>query len=126
MTVLDSNVIIYAVNPSNLELRRWIEAEAPAVSAISVVEVLGYHKLTVDEKLGFESLFAASVLLEISAEVVNHAVALRQARSMSLGDSLIAATAIVHRRDLTTVNLKDFSRIPNLVVQLPPVPFQIV
>ena len=44
--LLDSNVIIYAARPEYAALREFIEAEAPAVSVISRIEVLGYHKLT--------------------------------------------------------------------------------
>lgn len=50
MKLIDSNIIIYAARPANAVLRSWIEAESPAVSAISVVEVLGYHKLSIAEK----------------------------------------------------------------------------
>ena len=41
---------------------------------------------------------------------------LRQARKMSLGDSLIAATALVFGRQLLTRNVQDFASVPGLVV----------
>ena len=44
--MLDSNLIIYAARPEYPGLRRLIAARSPAVSTISVVEVLGYHKLS--------------------------------------------------------------------------------
>jgi predicted nucleic acid-binding protein len=37
--LLDSNIIIYAAQPEHEEFRRLIASQAPAVSAISVVEV---------------------------------------------------------------------------------------
>src|SRR5687768_75969 len=46
--LLDSNILIYAARPEHDDLRRWVAGlrPAPAVSAISYVEVLGYHRLT--------------------------------------------------------------------------------
>lgn len=53
--LLDSNVIIYAAKPEHEVLRRLIEEHAPAVSAVSYVEVLGYHQLTGQERCYFEA-----------------------------------------------------------------------
>ena len=116
MTLLDSNVVIYAARPEHSTLRRWIADRTPAVSAVSVVEALGYHKLTHSERSHLEAFFKAIAVLPISNSVVRQAVALRQARKMSLGDSLIGATASVHRVELATRNVKDFDWIKDLVV----------
>ncbi len=48
--MLDSNLIIYAARPEYPGLRRLIAARSPAVSAVSVVEVLGYHRLSAVER----------------------------------------------------------------------------
>ena len=58
--LLDSNVIIYAAKPEHEGLRRLIAENAPAVSAVSYVEVLGYHRLTAQEMRYFKEFFAAS------------------------------------------------------------------
>jgi hypothetical protein len=39
--LLDSNIIIYAAQPEHADLRTFIAEQAPEVSAVSVVEVLG-------------------------------------------------------------------------------------
>ncbi|MDJ0518270.1 MAG: hypothetical protein QNJ74_19135 [Trichodesmium sp. MO_231.B1] len=44
--LLDSNIIIYAAQPENSNLRQFIAEQSPAVSALSYIEVLGYHQLT--------------------------------------------------------------------------------
>ena len=49
--LLDSNIIIYAAQPQYPQLRQFIAANAPAVSAVSYVEVLGFHGLTDTDKL---------------------------------------------------------------------------
>ena len=44
--LLDSNIIIYSAQPEHAQLRELIAEYAPAVSALSYLEVLGYHLLT--------------------------------------------------------------------------------
>src|SRR5437667_171933 len=63
--MLDSNLIIYAARPEYPGLRRLIAARSPAVSTISVVEVLGYHKLSEEDRRHFEAFFAAAKVLPI-------------------------------------------------------------
>jgi len=112
--LLDSNIIIYAARPEHPELRSFIAEQAPAVSAVSYVEVLGYHKLTEQERQFFEMFFAAANVLPISDEVLKHAVKLRQSKKMTLGDALIAGTALAHDLTLVTRNIEDFDWIENL------------
>lgn len=117
--ILDSNLIIYAARPEYPGLRRLIAVRSPAVSAVSVVEVLGYHKLSAADRAHFEAFFAAAEVLPSSDSVVARAVAVRQARKMSLGDALVAATALVFGRELLTHNTKDFAGVPGLIVSDP-------
>lgn len=117
--LLDSNIIIYAAAPEASGLRAFIAEHMPAVSAISLVEVLGYHKLTKHEREDFEAFFAASNVLSVSQIVVDQAVRLRQQRKMSLGDSLVGATALVHDLTLVTRNTDDFKWVPNLRLHNP-------
>ncbi len=112
--LLDSNIIIYAAKPDHHALRQFIAEHVPAVSAISYVEVLGYHQLTEQERQHFEAFFAAAPMLALSQPVLEQAIKLRQVRKMTLGDALVAATALVHNLTLVTRNVKDFNWIPNL------------
>jgi predicted nucleic acid-binding protein len=117
--ILDSNLVIYAARPEYPGLRRMIAAHSPAVSAVSVVEVLGYHRLSEADRRRFEEFFAAADVLPITDTVVARAVGLRQSRRMSLGDALVAATALVSGRVLLTRNVGDFAWVPGLVVADP-------
>lgn len=117
--LLDSNIIIYAAQPEATELRTFIAEHSPAVSAISVVEVLGYHRITAEEREDFEAFFRASLVLPVSETVVEWAVKLRQQRRMSLGDALVAATALVNDRTLVTRNTDDFKWVPDLRLRNP-------
>jgi predicted nucleic acid-binding protein len=114
--LLDSNLIIYASLPAYAQLREFIAANAPAVSVVSVIEVLGYHRLTPLEGMLFREFFATTLQLPVDDRVVDRAIALRQLRRLSLGDSLIAATALIHGRTLLTHNAQDFASIDGLTV----------
>jgi hypothetical protein len=116
--ILDSNIIIYAAQSEHQFLRDFIAEHAPAVSAVSYVEVLGYHKLG-PEKKHLETFFEAAPILPISDDVIIQATKLRQIKNLTLGDSLIAATALVYNRTLVTRNDKDFLWIPGLTVLNP-------
>jgi toxin FitB len=89
---------------------------APAVSAVSYVKVLGFHRLTAGEKQLLEAFFAAATILPISQPILEEAVKLRQQKNISLGDSLIAATCLVHKLTLVNRNTADFTWITGLHV----------
>ncbi|MEK6284254.1 MAG: type II toxin-antitoxin system VapC family toxin [Acidobacteriota bacterium] len=117
--LLDSNIIIYAAQPDHEDLRRLIASQSPSVSAISVVEVLGYHRLSEVERTHFEEFFGVSKILAVSDLVISEAVRLRQQRKMSLGDALIGATAIANDLTLVTRNVDDFDWIEGLRILNP-------
>lgn len=117
--LIDSNIIIYAAKPEHPELRKFIAEHAPAVSAVSYVEVLGYHKLSEQEREYFEAFFTAATMLTISPGVLIQAVRLRQVKKMTLGDALVAGTALNYRLTLVTRNTKDFDWIDYLTLLNP-------
>lgn len=112
--LLDSNIIIYAAQPQYPQLREFIAERSPAVSALSYLEVLGYHQLTEEQRYYFEAFFQAAEVLPISQAVLIQAVALRQQRRMTLGDAIIAGTALVYNLTLVTRNVDDFRWITEL------------
>ena len=114
--LIDSNIIIYASNPEYAQLRQFIADGSPVVSAVSYVEVLGFHQLIEEEKELLQAFFAATIILPLTQAVLDQAVLLRQQRRMSLGDALVAATALVSNHTVVTYNVKDFTWIEGLTV----------
>lgn len=88
MILADSNLIIYAASGKYPLLLDWFAENQPVASAVSLVETLGYYKLTAQEKEALELLFEELTVLYPTAEVFQMAVDLRQQRSVSLGDAL--------------------------------------
>ena len=78
------------------------------------METLGYHHLSAEEKKFLEEFFAASNILLITDSIAGRAVGLRQKHRMSLGDALIAGTALVYQYILIGCNAEDFEWIPDL------------
>lgn len=117
--LLDSNVIIYSAQPENGFLRQLIAERAPAVSAVSYVEVLGYHRITETELRYFKAFFAEARVLPLAQAVLETAVRLRQTKKIKLGDSLVAATALLHDLTLITRNVDDFLGIDGLRILNP-------
>lgn len=87
-----------------------------AVSAITKLEVLGYHKLAAEDKELFEGFFQSVTVFPVSTMVIEKAIQLRQQQKMSLGDCIIAATAIQYNHKLFTNNVEDFNNIAGLSI----------
>lgn len=115
----DSNLLIYAAKPEYAGLESWMATHVDAVSAVSLVEVLGYHRLTPESLQLLKAMFATLTIHYPSPATFEIAVSLRQQRKISLGDALIAATCLEHGEALATANVDDFDWIEGLVVVNP-------
>lgn len=114
MMILDSDIIIYSALPESQHLRDFIRSNAPSFSVISLVEVLGYHKLSEYDGKYFAKFFDSLTSISISDQIIKGSIRLRLERKIGLGDALIAATAIVNNFALVTNNVKDFRWIESL------------
>jgi len=119
MRILDSNLIIYSALPVYSYLRPLLKSPDSYASEITRIEVLGFHRLDVPSQLYFESAFAALPLIAIDRATVDEAILLRQQRKMSVGDAIVAATALLNQLEVYTRNVGDFDWIPGLTVVNP-------
>ncbi len=88
------------------------------ISEITKLEVLGYHKLDNLEKQNLNLLFNTLQIIPINSKIIDQAVLLKQAQKMSIGDAIIAATALLNNFEVKTRNVSDFQRC-NLRVSNP-------
>lgn len=119
MILLDSNIIIYSAAPEFEYLRDLFIPPHPYVSAITIVEALGYRNLAMEDKKYLESLFLSLSIIPIDKRVIDKAVLLRQENRIALGDAIIASTALVHGLTLYTRNTADFTKISGLQLYNP-------
>ena len=114
--LLDSNIIIYAFQSKFQRLQVVVDDSDACCSAISRLETLGYPRLSEQEKNYLQKCFNTITVFSVTDAVIESAIALRQQKNMSLGDAIIAATALEHHHTLATRNLKDFDWVDGLKV----------
>jgi hypothetical protein len=85
----------------------------PNVSVITKIEVLGFNVPPQDYQLLFE-FFEDAIIFELIPEIVERAIELRKTHKIKLGDSIIAATALVYDLTLITRNTPDFKHLAGL------------
>lgn len=111
MILLDSNILIYSGDEKYRHLRELFKQTETLVSILTKLEVLGYHKIGEKQVAYFESVFKAIDVITISDEIIDQAILYRRQKSMSVGDSIIAASAKLFHCDLYTNNVSDFKHI---------------
>lgn len=112
MVLFDSNVFIYAANKT-IDLSKFKNIEV-SYASVSVIETLGYHEITAAEQRALQHIFNAYQSFELTLPIIEQAIALRQTRRMSLGDAIVAATALDNNLELWTANIDDFKHIEGL------------
>jgi len=119
MKLLDSNILIYAPQPTFAHLLPLLLDPHCFVSDFTRLEVLGFHRLTAVEKTYYERVFLHITILPVTKDIIDLAIQYRQTRKMSAGDSIHAATAMLNSLELLTRNVSDFSFISGLEVHDP-------
>lgn len=119
MVLIDSNIIIYGSKSKYQFVRDYLAKENIAVSKISLIEALGFHRLEEEELQMLKQLLGSCYQYSVNDEVIQRAITLRQQKKMSLGDAIIAATALQHKLLLVTANEEDFNWILELELYNP-------
>ena len=121
--LLDSNVIIdYIAGLYSEKIARWlnqiIDNEINS-SIITKIEVLSFSPNKDDNYSVLVDFFDASDVYELTEDVVEKTIQLRQKKKIKLPDAVTASTALVNNLILVSRNTKDFKNIPNLEVVNP-------
>lgn len=90
-------------------------ADAPRLSVISKIEILGWNAPTEAEAQKCLDFVSDSLIYPLSDEIVEKTIWIRRLpQKPKLPVCIIAATALVHDMVLLTRNEDDFSKIPGL------------
>ncbi len=111
-------------------LTALLPSETLAIASITASELLtGVHRADTPSRRARRGAFVESILAAFPIFSVDLPVARTHARLWAqlaaagqlIGDRdmLIAATALTHRYDILTNNIRDFTRIPGLTVHQP-------
>ncbi len=117
MICFDTNIIIYIANGT---LGDDIIGDDPIICpSIVHIESLGYPSIKSIEEQRVRELCATLTTIPLTDSIIEGAIKLRQYKKMSLGDSIVAATALENNSQLWTVNTKDFEHIDGLDILNP-------
>lgn len=83
------------------------------------IEAIGYPDILSAEAQRIGELCTTMTEVSLSKPIVQAAVQLRQLKKMSLGDAIVAATALENDCELWTANISDFSHIQGLRLHNP-------
>ena len=112
MICFDTNIIIYIGNGTlNEEI---IGSDPICYASITFIEALGYSEILSAEEQRITKFLATITEISLSETIIRTAIRLRQLNKMTLGDSIIAATALENGKVLWTANIDDFKHIEGL------------
>ncbi len=112
MVHLDANIIIYLGNGSLAS--ESLDVDHFSYASIVRIETLGYKGIAAEEEIRISQLFDTGTPIMLTEGIIARAVTIRQTVRMSLGDAIIAATALEADAELWTANTEDFAGIDGL------------
>lgn len=121
MILCDTNIFIEVYRGNNHIVNRLIEIgqENIAISDVSSAELLFGARNKIELKIlknDISKLNSLSINTQVSQLAVELVEKHSLSHNLSLPDALIAATSLVYKVELFTLNLKDFKFIKNLKI----------
>lgn len=113
--VADTNFLIN-VHEGKAKTEPFLDGSV-IVSVISEIELLGWHKLSLPEKRKLKALLRDCIIIELTPEIKNIAIEIRQQQAVKTPDAIIAATARFLRLPLVTSD-KGFKKIKDIEIIL--------
>ena len=117
---IDSNILIYHLQGEATVrdlLERWFrEGNHLFISVITRLELLAAPILRNGEEKVILELLNHFLLIPVDAQIADLAARIRRTYGLKLGDSIIAATAVLLNATLVTRNLRDFKKVKGLPI----------
>jgi predicted nucleic acid-binding protein len=115
--LFDTNVIIDYLNNKLPDKSNFIldEISNPIISIVTRIELSILPNATIEQEKIMMTYLKHCTVLELTEEIVLKVIMLRKKYKIRDFDSIIAATALVHKLPLIT-NDKDFLNIKNLKI----------
>ncbi len=117
MVCFDTNIIIYIANGALGD--SIVSEELIVFPSISRIESLGFQSIRSAEEQRIRELLGTLTEIPLADAIIERAIRLRQQKRMSLGDAIVAATALEHACTLWTANDADFAHIEDLRLHNP-------
>ena len=121
--IIDTNIIIYYLDnkiPSDqLPKMNEIFKDSFNLSTISVIELLGWNKLSESDKRRMELFLSNANVHFVDLAVQMKSIEIKQKRKAATPDTIIAATAILNQYSVVTRNVADFSKIDGINIYNP-------
>jgi len=111
----DTNIILYLLE-GNPCIRPFINSKL-AVSVVSEIELLGWHKIKRQESQIVKELLDNCFVIELLPSIKEIAIELKQKQKIKLPDAVIAATSIYLQIPLLTAD-KNLRNIPDTDILL--------
>jgi predicted nucleic acid-binding protein len=118
--LMDTNVVIgYLSNQLPLAGASAIDQLPGVVSVITRIELLGWYKASATQLTKLKPLIDSAQIYNLSEDVIQQTILLRQQYKIKLPDAVVAATAMVYNHILITRNTIDFKNIARLDFENP-------
>ena len=91
--MLDTNVIIYSLG-GNTSVTKLITTKEHFISEITEIELLGYHKLSKEDKKVLTAYLKNTFVIGLNSSIKSSAISLKRMYRLKTVDSIIAASAI--------------------------------
>ena len=121
MYTLDTNAIIYYLREDagvvSFFENIFTKFVPIYVSSISEVELFSFSELTFEEIYRIENILETLAVIPLDSRIARIAGSLRRQHNIKTADSIVAATALFTGTTLITRNIRDFQKIPNLILR---------
>ena len=116
----DTNTIIYYSNDDTIvvsRVRELLPLGIIYISAMTELELFSFSRISDDEERRIKEFLDGVAIVPLDSNLARFAGELRRTYRLKLADSAIAATALRMNSTLVTRNVRDFKRVPSLMVE---------